>query len=132
MSEPFSLTFTAAPEHIDEMGHVNNAVWVGWVQDMATAHWRAVASEAQQAALVWLVVRHEIDYRGNIAAGESVTGTTFIPGKPSGAKFDRRVDFHDANGKRIVSANTTWAMLDRATGRPLRVREEVYAPFMQP
>ncbi len=91
-----------------------------------------MATAEQQAALVWLVVRHEIDYRGNIAVGESVTGTTFIPAKPSGAKFDRRVDFHDANSKRIVSANTTWAMLDRATGRPLRVREEVYAPFMQP
>lgn len=129
MSEPFSLTFTAAPEHIDEMGHVNNAVWVGWVQDMATAHWRAVASEAQQAALVWLVVRHEIDYRGNIGDGAIVTGETWIEGEPRGATSIRQCEFRNDEGKVLVTARTTWAMLERATGRLARVRDDVLRPF---
>ena len=29
------MSFTAVPEHIDELGHVNNAVWVHWIQDVA-------------------------------------------------------------------------------------------------
>ncbi len=124
------LTFTARPEHIDELGHVNNAVWVQWVQDMATAHWNAVASPDHIAAFAWVVIRHELDYRGNIVAGETVTGETFIPGQPSGAKFDRRVDFRNSAGKVIVSANTTWAMIDRESGRLARVRPEVAAPFL--
>ena len=128
----FEKTFTARAEHIDVMGHVNNAVWVQWIQDMATAHWEAVAREEDKARYVWLVVRHEIDYRGNIELGESVTGETFIPGEPRGAKFDRRVDFRNADGRVIVSANTTWALLDRATGRPQRVQPDLAAPFMQP
>ena len=129
MSGRHALTFTALPQHIDELGHVNNTVWVDWIQQIATAHWAAVASAQHQAAYVWVVTRHEIDYRGNIALGESVTAETFIPGAPSGARFDRRVEFRDAAGKAIVSANTTWALLDRATGRLLRVREEIAAPF---
>ena len=130
LSNSHALTFTAGPEHIDELGHVNNAVWVNWIQDMATAHWEAVAPEAHQQAYIWVVTRHEIDYRGNIALGESVEGRTFLPEGPTGARFDRRVDFSNQAGKIIVSAKTTWALLDRATGRLLRVPRDVAAPFM--
>ena len=126
----FALTFTALPEHIDAMGHVNNAVWVQWMEAIATAHWEAVAAPEHRGAYAWVVTRHEIDYRGNIRLGESVTAETFIPEGPSGARFDRRVDFRNGPGKVIVSARTTWVMIDRATGRILRVPAEVSAPFM--
>ena len=125
----FSQTFTAQPQHIDELGHVNNAVWVDWIQQIATAHWSAVAAPEHQAAYIWVVTRHEIDYRGNIGPGESVTAETFIPTGPTGARFDRRVDFRNAAGQVIVSARTTWAMIDRTSGRLSRVRDEVTAPF---
>ena len=127
---PFTQIFTAQPEDIDTLGHVNNAVWVRWIQEMATSHWQAVADPAHIAAYYWVVTRHEIDYRGNIAAGESVTARTWIEREPKGAQFDRRVDFVDAKGKVIVRANTTWAMIDKASGRLAGVRPEVSAPFM--
>ena len=123
------MTFTADPGHIDELGHVNNAVWVDWIQQIATAHWTSVAVPEHQAQFFWVVTRHEIDYRGNIGLGERVEATTFIPTAPTGARFDRRVDFRNAAGKVIVSANTTWAMLDRASSRLTRVRDDVTAPF---
>jgi acyl-CoA thioester hydrolase len=129
MKPQFTQTFVAEPAHIDVLGHVNNAVWVQWMEALATAHWEAVASPEHVAAYAWVVARHEIDYKGNIALGESVTGETFIPAGPSGARFDRRVDFRNAAGKVIVSARTTWAMIDLATGRLLRVPAEVAAPF---
>ena len=129
MTNRHNLTFTAEPYHIDELGHVNNAVWVDWIQQIATAHWAAVAPPEHQAAYIWVVTRHEIDYRGNVGLGESVTAETFIPGAPSGARFDRRTLFRDSAGKVIVSAQTTWALIDKATGRLLRVREDVAAPF---
>lgn len=129
MINRFHLTFTARPEHIDELGHVNNAVWVDWIQQIATAHWGAVASAEHQAQYIWVVTRHEIDYRGNVGQGEEVMAETFIPTAPTGARFDRRVDFRNAEGKVLVSSNTTWAMLDRTSGRLCRVREDVTAPF---
>lgn len=130
MTTRFTRTFTAAPEHIDELGHVNNTVWVQWIQDLATAHWDAVARPEDHAAFFWVVIRHEIDYRGNIAAGENATGTTWIPDAPRGAKSVRHVEFVDQAGKTLVSAQTTWAMLDKATQRLARVRPEVIAPFL--
>jgi len=129
MSNRHRLTFTAQPEHIDVMGHVNNAVWVQWMEALATAHWESDALPDHVAAYVWVVTRHEIDYRGNIALGESVIAETFIPEGPKGARFDRCVEFRNAAGKVIVSARSTWAMIDRATGRLARVPAEVAAPF---
>jgi acyl-CoA thioester hydrolase len=127
---PFTLPFTATPADIDELGHVNNAVWVRWIQDMATAHWAALAAPEHVAAYIWVVTRHEIDYRGNIGPGESVTGRTWIDTLPKGAQFDRRVEFVNGAGKVIVRANTTWAMIDKASGRPMRVTTDISAPFL--
>ncbi len=125
----FTKNFTAQPHHIDELGHVNNTVWVGWVQEIATAHWDAAAREENHERFFWVVIRHEIDYRGNVAAGESVTGATWIPDPPKGAKSDRLVEFRNSEGKVLVSARTTWAMLDKESQRLVRVRPDVMAPF---
>jgi acyl-CoA thioester hydrolase len=125
----FSLTFTALAQHIDVMGHVNNAVWVQWMEAIATAHWESAASPEHVEKYVWVVTRHEIDYRGNIAEGESVTAETFIPEGPTGARFDRCVEFRNSAGKVIVSARSTWAMIYKASGRLCRVPPEVAAPF---
>ena len=126
----FTRGFTAAAEHIDELGHVNNAVWVQWIQEVSTSHWAARASAEEQEAHVWVVVRHEIDYRGNVSEGAEVHAETWIEGPAQGAKSVRRVEFTDSAGKRLVSAATTWAMIDRATGRLARVRPEVLAAFV--
>jgi acyl-CoA thioester hydrolase len=127
----FTRPFTASAADIDELGHVNNAVWVRWIQEIAVAHWQAVAPTGQQAAYIWVVTRHAIDYRGNLREGETVTGETWVPDPPRGARFDRHVRFIGADGKVKVEAVTTWALLDRATGRLLRVRAEIAAPFLE-
>ncbi|WP_447411538.1 hypothetical protein, partial [Clostridium perfringens] len=51
----FTLPITAQDADIDELGHVNNAVWVRWIQEIAVAHWAAVAPPEQQDAVVWVV-----------------------------------------------------------------------------
>lgn len=124
----FEQTFTAQAADIDELGHVNNAVWVRWVQNLATAHWSATATAAQSATYIWVVVRHEIDYLGNLTEGESVTGRTWVAEAAVGAKFDRYAEF-SKEGRVIVRAQTTWAILDRATTRPIRVPKDVVERF---
>ena len=126
----FTKVITAAPEDIDELGHVNNAVWVRWIQDVAVSHWAAAAAPEHRDAYVWVVTRHEIDYRGNVSAGETVTAETWVPDPPKGARFDRHMCFTGADGRVKVEAVSTWAMLDRATGRLVRVRPEIAVPFL--
>ena len=130
MRPVFEKRFTAMPEHIDELGHVNNAVWVQWMEQVATAHWRSVADPAHQDDYVWVVVRHEIDYLRAAGPDESVTGRTWVGEAPRGARFDRHVEFVGDDGRLKVRAKTTWAILDKATGRPLRVPPEVAAAFL--
>jgi acyl-CoA thioester hydrolase len=128
---PFTRSFTAAPADIDELGHVNNAVWVRWVQELAVAHWETIAPPEHRDAYIWVVTRHVIDYRGNLAEGGSVSGETWVPEMPRGARFDRYFRFVSGEGRALVEGVTTWALLDRASGRLLRVRPEIAAPFME-
>ena len=128
---PFEKRITATPEDIDELGHVNNAAWVRWIQDMATGHWRAVAPPEHVEAYVWVVIRHEIDYLRAVGPGETVTGRTWVGEAPKGARFDRHVEFTGPDGKVGVRARTSWAIIDRTNNRPIRVPAEVIAPFVQ-
>ena len=122
--------FTAEPGHIDELGHVNNAVWVQWMEQVAVAHWESRASPEHQGAYLWVVVRHEIDYLRPALAGDRLTARTWVGDAPRGARFDRFVEFTGADGRTCVRAKTSWAILDRAAGRPIRVPPEVVAPFV--
>ena len=128
---PFEKRITARAEDIDELGHVNNAAWVRWIQDIATAHWEAVAPKAHREAYIWVVVRHEIDYLRAVGPGETVTARTWVEEPPRGARFDRHMEFIGGDGRPRVRAKTTWAIVDRASGRPLRVPNEVAEPFLR-
>jgi acyl-CoA thioester hydrolase len=147
---PFELDFTASAAEIDELGHVNNAAWVRLIQDIATAHWQAAADPAHVDAYLWVVLRHEMKrspcppdtaercgalftssyYLRAVGPGERVTGRTWVGEAPKGARFERHVEFVGADGKPRVRARTTWAILDKASGQPLRVPPEVAAPLL--
>ncbi|HEX3422382.1 MAG TPA: acyl-CoA thioesterase [Sphingomicrobium sp.] len=124
------MSLTAGPEHIDELGHVNNAVWVQWIQQVAVAHWDQVASEPQKQSYYWVVVRHEIDYLRPAHAGDIITARTWVGNEPKGARSDRFVEFKGPDGRVCVRSRTEWAIIDRALDRPIRVPAEVIAPFV--
>lgn len=126
----FSKSRTAGSADIDELGHVNNAVYVRWVQEIATAHWHAAARPDDRERFLWVVTRHEIDYRKPILPGETVELKTWV-GEPKGARFDRFVEITGADGKIRVFARTVWAMLDRRTRAPARITEEIARPFLR-
>lgn len=130
MPSSYTCQITATPDDIDILGHVNNAVWVQWMERVSVDHWNRDADPAHVDAYIWVVTRHEIDYRGNVTAGENVTARTWIPEAPRGARFDRMMEFTGADGKMKVAAKSTWAIIDKVTGRILRVPPEVAANFV--
>lgn len=129
-TKTFELEFTAGAEHIDELGHVNNAVWVQWIQQVAVAHWNAAADPAHRATYYWVVVRHEIDYLRAAREGDCIVARTWVGAAPKGARFDRFVEFTGPDGKICVQAKTQWAIIDKSLERPIRVPAEVIAPFV--
>lgn len=131
MTHPtFEMAFEASRDHIDELGHVNNAVWVQWIQRVAVAHWDLLADPVHKAAYYWVVVRHEIDYLRAAHQGETLIARTWVADAPKGARFDRFVEFTGPEEKICVRAKTQWAIIDKSLGRPIRVPSEVIAPFV--
>jgi acyl-CoA thioester hydrolase len=126
----FEQQLVATADDIDELGHVNNAVWVQWIQQVAVAHWEAVADAAHKDSYFWVIVRHEIDYLRAAFAGDRLTARTWVGETPKGARFDRLMEFVGEDGKPRVRARTHWAIIDKATERPIRVPAEVIAPFL--
>jgi len=133
MTKPvFEMSLAAEPEHIDELGHVNNAVWVQWIQQVAVAHWDQVALHEHREAYFWVVVRHEIDYLRPAHDGDVILARTWVGEAPQGARSERFVEFTGPDGKVCVRSRTQWAIIDKALGRPIRVPAEVIAPFVSP
>ena len=124
------MALTAGPEHIDQLGHVNHAVWVRWMEQVAVAHWESVADAAHRDAYFWVVVRHEIDYLRAAFEGDRITARTWVGEAPTGARFDRHVEFTGNDGRTCVRARTDWAIIDKVSGKPIRVPPEVVAPFL--
>jgi len=129
LPERFVLRLAVQPVDIDELGHVNNIVYLRWVQEAAIAHWRTVAPPADQAALVWVVVRHEIDYRRPALPGDDILVETWI-GVSVGRDFERHTEIVRAADRRILArARTLWCPIDAATGRPTEVSVAVRERF---
>jgi acyl-CoA thioester hydrolase len=112
----------------DENGHVNNVVYVRWVQEMATAHWRSRAPEEAQRDWTWVVLRHEIDYRRPLLPGERASARTWV-GARSGPRFVRYVRIDGPDGEVCAQAVSVWCLINMATRRPTRVPDALVEAF---
>jgi acyl-CoA thioester hydrolase len=114
---------------LDDQAHVNNVVYVQWVQDIALAHWRTVASAEAQATLGWVAMRHEIDYLAPAVLGDEIHVRTWV-GPATGLSFERNTEIRRVGDDRLLArARTLWCPVDPQTGRPRRVRAEIRAQF---
>jgi acyl-CoA thioester hydrolase len=126
---PFEMTLSVLPEDIDEQNHVNNTVYLRWVQDVATAHWQAVASGEAQASIGWVVLRHEIDYKAPACVADDVVLRTWV-GKSTRLTFERFTEIRRRGDDQLLSkARTLWCPVNAQTARPTRVPPEVRARF---
>lgn len=127
-AEPFEIDVQIQPGDVDGMGHVNNIVYVRWVQEVALAHWFAVAPADAQAAMTWVVLRHEIDYLRPARPGDTVRARTWI-GAGESLRYERFTEIVRGDGTVLARGRTLWCPVDIATGRPKRVPAEVRAAF---
>ena len=125
----FKLTVSVVSGDIDEQDHVNNLVYLRWVQEIATAHWRAVASAEDQELVSWVVLRHEIDYKSPARHGDDIELSTWV-GKATRLTFERFTEIRrTANSELLANARTLWCPIDPASGRPTRVSADVRERF---
>jgi acyl-CoA thioester hydrolase len=128
----FEQTIEVQPEDIDEQGHVNNVVYVRWVQDVAGAHWTRATTAPERAALAWVVLRHEIDYKLPARLGDRVIARTWV-GENTAATYERHVELlRAADGRLLARARSLWCPVDPRTGRPRRMDPALNERFFEP
>ena len=128
-SPVFEMTTPVSPRDIDEQNHVNNTVYLRWTQDVATAHWKSLAPAEAQAAIGWVVLRHEIDYKSPASLGDEIVLRTWV-GKASRLKFERFTEIRrKINNQLLAQARTLWVPIDTRTGKPTRVSAQVRSQF---
>ena len=129
---PFEVPILVAPPDIDGQGHVNNVVYLRWMQEAATAHWDSRASAELKARVNWVVTRHEIDYKAPAFEGERLVARTWV-GEPSGATWERFIEIRRVADDRLLArGRSIYAALDPASGRPRRVDAELRKPLEDP
>ena len=123
------MTAPVFPADIDEQNHVNNTVYLRWVQDVATTHWKSLASVEAQNAIGWVVLRHEIDYKMPACLGDEIILRTWV-GEASRLKFERFTEVRrKIDNQLLAQARTVWVPVDTRSGKPTRVPAEVRAQF---
>jgi len=117
------------PEDIDEQNRVNNTVYLRWVQEVATAHWQAIASSEAQEGIGWVVLRHEIDYKAPACLGDDLILRTWV-GKATRLTFERFTEIlRSSDGRLLSKGRTLWCPINAQTGRPVRVPVDVREQF---
>jgi acyl-CoA thioester hydrolase len=129
---PFILPVTVHEGEIDELDHVNNLVYVKWIQEAAVAHSDALglglaAYLARGQAFV--VRRHQIDYLRSALVGEAIEVETRVT-HLGPATSTRQTEIRRAGtGEHVARAITGWAYIDLARGRPVRIPDDIKQRF---
>jgi len=128
----FIRTRVVTADDIDELGHVNNVVWVRFVVDLAVAHSDAVGLDTaayRKLGAWWVVHRQEIDYCAPAFSGDELVEETWLA-EMRGARCVRCSRFRRAADDAVLlEARTTWVFASIENGRPRRVATEVRDRF---
>ena len=116
-------------EDLDHLDHVNNIRYLEWIQKLARNHWEAVTTTSQREKNVWVVLKHEINYRSPAILGDYLKLITYVK-KNDGITNIIEVEIYNVNrNKLIVKSNTKWCMIDPFTKKPKRIPNDIYAIF---
>ena len=116
------------PADIDHMGHVNNSVYLRWVQEAVVAYWEKVAPAEAVTAHLWVALKHEITYRRPAFLEDLVVADVIAEHVQGARTFFSTVI---KRGEEVVAeVQSSWCCLDAVTKRPARLAKDVVARFL--
>jgi acyl-CoA thioester hydrolase len=124
MSTIFDLRITVQPEHIDVLGHVNNVMYIQWMQDVAAAHIETLGlglAEYLELKHAMVAVEHHVQYRKAALEGEEVILRTWLDDINALYSFRQYVFYRPKDQSILFVGNTKWACIEITTGRPKRM-----------
>ena len=126
----FRHPISIAANDIDHMGHVNNAVYLNWVQDAVVQYWEKVAPAEAVARHLWVALKHEITYRKPTFLTDVVVADVLADQVQGARAFFTTVL---KRGEEVLAeVKSCWCCLDAATLRPARLARDVADRFVIP
>lgn len=130
MSHAFTHRLTVRFRDCDPLGHVNNAVYLTYLEETRFAHWRAewgfgTTDPAADIPGV-ILARVEIDYRAQARYGDvlEIRMRVATLGRSS---FTYEYEIVDASGGVVATAKSVMVVFDYATQKPVPISDRVRA-----
>ncbi len=132
VSSTYSKTIIIPNSAIDENGHVNNVMYVQWMQDIAVEHYASIGGVAAQGEnATWVVREHRIEYLLPAFENEEIEIKTWVENIRRVRSLRKYEFLRKSDGKVLVKGETDWVFVDTKTGRPLAIPQEVENIFEQ-
>ena len=129
MNPIYQFNITVTPDVVDENGHVNNVIYIQWLQDAAVRHAQSTGCIAATTAFgaSWVVRTHHIEYLAPAFAGDTLTMLTWVANFHK-VRSLRKYKIIRASDQTIVArAETDWVFVNAKTGRPLAIPDDIKA-----
>ena len=123
----FRHPIAIAQDDIDHMGHVNNSVYLEWVQDAVVQYWQTVAPTEAVAKHLWVALKHEITYRKPTFLDDQIFAEV-IAERLQGARAFFTTMIRRGE-EAIAEVKSCWCCLDSGTRRPARLAPDVVRRF---
>lgn len=115
-------------DDIDFMGHVNNAVYLNWVQESVIAYWRKVAPAEAVAGHLWVALKHEISYRRPAFLKDVVVADVIAEGMQGARAFFLTIV---RRGEEVLAeVKSSWCCIDAVSKRPARLERAIVDRFV--
>ena len=124
MSAIFDLNLQVKPEHIDILGHVNNVVYIQWMQDVALAHIEQIGlglTQYLELKHAMVAVEHHVQYRKAAIEGDELILRTWLDHIDALYSYRQYAFYRPKDQSILFVGNTKWACIEIATGRPKRM-----------
>jgi acyl-CoA thioester hydrolase len=127
----YRYEFTVPESAVDMNGHVNNVVYVQWMQDVAVKHSGAVGGTRVMHADggTWVVHSHTIEYLSPAFANEELVALTWVANFRKVRSVRRHKFLRKSDNKLLARGETEWVFVDAESGRPRMIPDEIMQLF---
>ena len=114
---------------LDELNHVNNVIYIHWIQEIAKNHWKSLVSSEIIKNYYWVLLEHQIKYLHPAFLGDKIILKTYIE-KTEVVKSNRIVEIYNTDtNKLLVTSKTIWCLINAKTNKPNRITDEIREAF---
>ena len=131
MEPLYEWSLVVPAEAVDANDHVNNVVYLEWVQEAAKRHAEASGCTRATHAVgaTWVVREHRLQYLRPAYAGDRVAVRTWVATMGRARSLRRTEVLRLDDGEALARAWTEWVFVDARGGHPRLIPPAVAGAF---